>query len=78
MAGLSFLTPRELETLLVLLTGRHSKSAISEFFVDERTVRLYLDYLSVTMASALRPRAHGETSQPAGEEPIGELPSKWD
>lgn len=68
MAGLSFLTPRELKTLPILLTGRYSKSVVWEFFVNERTVRLYLDYLSVTMASSLRLEARAQTSQPAGEE----------
>lgn len=76
MAGLSFLTPRELETLLILLTGRRSKSVVSEFFVDESTVRLCLDYLSIKMASAPHPEAQSPVSGQAGAEEIGELARK--
>ena len=77
MADLSFLTPHELETLLILLTGRRSKSVVSEFFVNERTVPLYLDYLSLKIASSPRLWTRRQTSPPAGGEQINELPGKW-
>jgi DNA-binding NarL/FixJ family response regulator len=45
MASLSDLTPRELEILQLLLTGKTNKEIPKEIFISERTVEFHLDHI---------------------------------
>ena len=43
MKSLSNLTPRELEILRLVLTGRTNKAIAAEIFISEKTVEFHLD-----------------------------------
>jgi DNA-binding NarL/FixJ family response regulator len=45
MANLSDLTPRELEILQLILTGKTNKQIAREIYVSERTVEFHLDHI---------------------------------
>jgi DNA-binding NarL/FixJ family response regulator len=45
MANLSDLTPRELEILQLLLTGKTNKAIAREIYISERTVEFHLDHI---------------------------------
>jgi DNA-binding NarL/FixJ family response regulator len=45
MTSLSDLTPRELEIIQLLLTGKTNKEIASEINISERTVEFHLDHI---------------------------------
>jgi DNA-binding NarL/FixJ family response regulator len=45
MANLSDLTPRELEILQLILTGKTNKEIAQEIFISKKTVEFHLDCL---------------------------------
>jgi len=45
MANLSDLTPRELEILQLILTGKTNKEIAREIYISERTVEFHLDHI---------------------------------
>jgi DNA-binding NarL/FixJ family response regulator len=45
MANLSDLTPRELEILQLILTGKTNKQIAREMYISERTVEFHLDHI---------------------------------
>ena len=45
MANLSDLTPRELEILQLILTGKTNKEIAQEIFISKKTVEFHLDRL---------------------------------
>jgi DNA-binding CsgD family transcriptional regulator len=49
MANLSILTPREMEMLLLLFTGRSNRSSAAEIFISEKILAFYLDYIRTKM-----------------------------
>jgi len=72
MAGLSDLTPRELEILLLVLEGKSNKTIAGEIYISEKTVEFHLDHIYTKvdvhtrlMASvwALKQGIHAETRE---------------
>jgi DNA-binding NarL/FixJ family response regulator len=45
MTSLSDLTPRELEILQLILTGKTNKQIAREMYISERTVEFHLDHI---------------------------------
>jgi len=45
MATLSDLTPRELEILQLVLTGRTNKAIAAEIYISEKTVEFHLNHI---------------------------------
>ena len=45
MTSLSDLTPRELEILQLVLTGKTNKEIAREIYITERTVEFHLDHI---------------------------------
>ena len=45
MTNLSDLTPRELEILQLILTGKTNKQIAREMYISERTVEFHLDHI---------------------------------
>jgi DNA-binding NarL/FixJ family response regulator len=45
MATLSDLTPREIEILQLVITGKTNKSIANEIYISEKTVEFHLDHI---------------------------------
>jgi DNA-binding NarL/FixJ family response regulator len=45
MATLSDLTPREMEILQLVMTGKTNKSIANEIYISEKTVEFHLDQI---------------------------------
>ena len=45
MTNLADLTPRELEILQLILTGKTNKQIAREMYISERTVEFHLDHI---------------------------------
>jgi DNA-binding CsgD family transcriptional regulator len=45
MATLSDLTPREMEVLQLVMTGKTNKSIAKEIYVSEKTVEFHLNHI---------------------------------
>jgi DNA-binding NarL/FixJ family response regulator len=54
MANLSDLTPRELEILQLVLTGKTNRAIAREVCLAERTVEFYLDHIYTKIGARTR------------------------
>jgi DNA-binding NarL/FixJ family response regulator len=45
MANISDFTPRELEILQLVITGKTNKAIASEIYISEKTVEFHLDHI---------------------------------
>jgi DNA-binding NarL/FixJ family response regulator len=57
MASLSDLTPRELEILQLVLTGKTNKAIAREICISERTVEFHLDHIYTKIGARSRTMA---------------------
>jgi len=54
MANLSNLTPRELEILQLVITGKTNKAIANEIYISEKTVEFHLDHLYTKLGARTR------------------------
>ena len=54
MANLSDLTPRELEILQLVVTGKTNKAIANEIYISEKTVEFHLDHLYTKIGARSR------------------------
>jgi DNA-binding CsgD family transcriptional regulator len=54
MAGLSDLTPRELEILQLVIAGKTNKEIAREIFISKKTVEFHLDHIYAKIGTRTR------------------------
>jgi len=54
MTSLADLTPRELEILQFILTGKTNKEIAKEIYISERTVEFHLDHIYTKIGARSR------------------------
>ena len=54
MANLSDLTPREMEILQLVITGKTNKAIANEIYISEKTVEFHLDHLYTKIGARSR------------------------
>ena len=75
MADLLDLTPREIEILQLVLTGRTNKTIAADFCISEKTVEFHLDHIYTKIGVRTRLMASIWAIQQGVEVKTREIPS---
>jgi DNA-binding NarL/FixJ family response regulator len=75
MASISDLTPRELEILQFVITGKTNKTIAAEIYISEKTVEFHLDNIYTKIGVRTRLMAGVWAIQQGLETEIGIIPS---